>query len=318
MAEATKDEGVTGQQAVTPNGMGIIFQWEPKRSYRVRSGPVAKDQEHLAPLLQDGWSEVPSVTEVLDVLDKKGLPWWGMKVGVEGAIKLHNTGKLRPAVMPDAAYPLLAIQGDMEQLVVATTENVIDLLTANKLTVNHVRDQAGERGRAVHDALELWAKNGTMPDPAMFPPEEAGYVIGLVQFLNDTKAIPHACEVMVGSIKHGYAGRYDVRLEIPEECQVVFHRTPVRGPQYAILSPGHLLADLKTSKGVYPSHSRQLEAYEEASVECGYDPTDARGILHVGADGTYEFVRSSAVFEDFRVVLDVWKSDQAMKERKKR
>lgn len=198
----------------------------------------------------------------------------------------------------------------------ATQQSVMDLLVQHKLTVNHVRDKAGDRGQAVHDAFEIWARDGVFPDPSMFPPEEAGYVVGLCTFLEHTNAVAEAQEVMVGSLEHGYAGRYDVRLRIPEECQVVVHRTPVKGPQWKTLKPGVLLADLKTSKGVYPSHSRQLEAYEQASVECGYEPTDARGILHVGPEGTYEFVRSTAEFEDFRVVLDVWNSDQRMKERK--
>ena len=82
-----------------------------------------------------------------------------------------------------------------------------------------------------------------------------------------------------------------------------------------MLMPGVLLADLKTSKGIYASHARQLEAYEQASIESGYAATDARGILHVNADGTYEFVRSWATFDDFKCVLDVWQSEQDMKSR---
>ena len=82
------------------------------------------------------------------------------------------------------------------------------------------------------------------------------------------------------------------------------------------LIPGRYLADLKTSKSVYGSHARQLEAYEQASIESGYEPTDGRGILLVAPDGTYEFSRSWAEFADFLPVLEVWKSDQRMKARK--
>jgi hypothetical protein len=95
---------------------------------------------------------------------------------------------------------------------------------------------------------------------------------------------------------------------------VVHHRTPKRGPQYAKLKPGTLLADLKTSANVYmESHGRQLEAYELASVECGYEPTVARGIINVSADGTYKLVRSKCTSDDFLNVLRVWHDNQRIK-----
>jgi hypothetical protein len=40
------------------------------------------------------WREVPSVTTVLGILDKPGLPWWGMKIGVEGVLELVRRGRL--------------------------------------------------------------------------------------------------------------------------------------------------------------------------------------------------------------------------------
>lgn len=190
------------------------------------------------------------------------------------------------------------------------------LLTAEKLTVNHVRDNAGDRGQAVHDALENWARYGHTPDPSMYPEEQEGYVRGLVAFLKDVyTAEPVGAEVLVASSEYGYAGRYDLRIKTNAEHEIVVRRTKTKIRKRTI-KPGLYLCDLKTSKGIYPSHSRQLEAYEQASLESGYEPTDGRGVLLVTADGGYEFVRSWAVFEDFRVVLDVWKSDQEMKARK--
>src|SRR5690606_869501 len=94
--------------------------------------------------------------------------------------------------------------------VVAGVEQIIALLTKEKLTVNHVRDSASSRGIAVHDALEMWVSSGEIPDPEFFPAEQAGYVRGLVEFLKVAEPTPIASEVMVGSVKHGYAGRYDI------------------------------------------------------------------------------------------------------------
>ena len=291
VAEATETQIVT----TTPSGMEIVYEWAPKRLYRI-----------------DG-REVPSVTTVLNVLDKPGLPYWGMKVGIEGTLAMHNMGLLSSVPLGD--QKVLAT-GEDNAYKVAGVDEVLELLTKHKLTVNHVRDKAGDRGKAVHDALEVWAKDGVLPEVGMYPPAEQGYILGLLAFLSDVHPEPESQEVMVGSSEYGFAGRYDVRLRIPQDCQVVFHRTPVKGPQYATLKKGMILTDLKTSKGVYPSHHRQLEAYEQASIESGYEATAARGILHVGAEGTYEFVRSTACFDDFLAVLGVWKSDQRMKEKK--
>jgi hypothetical protein len=299
---------------VTPSGLEILYQWEPKRLYKVRE-PAPYGQSGV-PDFTD-WLEVPSVTTVLGVLDKPALPWWGMRVGIEGVLAMHNMGLLASVSTLSEHQKVLAYEGGMGTWHAAGIEKVEELLTKHKLTVNHVRDKAGDRGTAVHDALEVWAKTGELPDPSIYPPQQHGYVLGLIAFLTDTMLEPEAAEVIVGSAEYGFAGRYDLRARVPEESQVVFHRTPVKGAQYATIKPGLGLIDLKTSKGIYPSHARQLEAYEQASVECGYEPTDFRGILHVGPEGTYEFVRSWATFEDFRVVLDVWKSDEAMKLRKK-
>lgn len=294
---------------VTPSGIEVMYQAAPKRLYRVRATYDGPD----SPLME--WAEVPSVTTVLGVLDKPALPWWGMGVGVEGALALHNMGILRS--MQVGHQMALCYEGELGQWYVAGKEQVIELLGKHKLTVNHVRDKAGDRGTAVHDALEHWAGTGDLPDPGIFPPNEQGYVLGLIAFLQDAMLEPVASEVMVGSVEHGFAGRYDLRAKTTQDRQIVVHRTPKRGPQYATLRGGmQLLTDLKTSSGVYPTHAKQLEGYEIASIESGYDPTDARGILHVGPEGTYEFVRSWATAHDFLTTLAEYTSQGDMKSRK--
>jgi hypothetical protein len=81
------------------------------------------------------------------------------------------------------------------------------------------------------------------------------------------------------SVKHGYAGTFDLLCNIA-------------GRSY--------LVDLKTSKWIYPSqHFTQLEAYEGARLEMGEPPTDVRAVLWVNAAGGMELVESTATFEDF-------------------
>lgn len=312
MKQAT--ELVVSVNSVTPSGIEVEYQAKPKRRYRLRGVSEFAHIEGVN-LPPEEWVEVPSVTTVLEVLDKPALPWWGMRIGVEGVTTLHNMGLLRS--IQHGYQRVLACPGEGSDLVVAGAEQIIELLSKHQLTTNHVRDKAGDRGQSCHDAFQLWAEEGVLPDPSIFPPQEQGYVLGLLEFFKDARVRPLSSEVMVGSLQHGYAGRYDVRMEVIEDSEVVVHRTPVRGPQHKQLDAGmKLLGDLKTSKGVYPSHSRQLEAYEAASVECGYEPTDARGILNVHDDGTYEFKRSWATIEDFLCVLQVWHSDQRMKARR--
>jgi hypothetical protein len=155
-----------------------------------------------------------------------------------------------------------------------------------------------------------------IPDSSIFPHEERGYVEGLVKFLNDLGEVSDTrCEVMVASLSHGYAGRYDLAFTLESERQIAYKWTPVRGPKYATLKPGRYMLDLKTSKRVYTSHHRQLAAYELASVECGYEPTDAQGILHVMENGGYEFVRGLAEGEDFVITLRLHESELQLKER---
>jgi hypothetical protein len=284
----------------TPSGISIEYQVKPKRQYR------------LNPPKGDSWYIVPSVTTVLDCLAKGGLSWWGMECGVEGVLALYERGLLD---ITRGHFPPSLTINTSEGYQAATVDGVVDLLKKQKLTINHTLGKAAKRGTAVHDALEVWAKTGAFPDEKMYPPEERGYILGLQSFLYAVPSVePVACEVMVGSLKHGFAGRYDIRFKTMEEHAVVVHRTPVKGPQYAVLKPGLYLGDLKTSKDVYPkSHWRQLEAYEGASVECGYSPTDGRGVIRVSADGTYVFVRSKATYQQFLNVLTVYHDDEGLK-----
>jgi hypothetical protein len=62
--------------STVPAGYTIDFYTAPKRAYHI-----------------DG-VEVPSVTTVLGVLDKSGLPWWAQGVAVEGILELVSRGLL--------------------------------------------------------------------------------------------------------------------------------------------------------------------------------------------------------------------------------
>lgn len=325
---STAIEQVWVSEVITPSRVEIRYGMEPKRKYEIR-----RQKPWVPGISSLKWNEVPSVTTVTDIIKDAGpLIWWGQGIGIKGVLELHRRGLVRVSKLSDGQVVMStpgSVSGDSSELVVAGLEQIERLLKLEKLTVNHVKRSAGTRGQGAHDALELWAENGEMPDPEMWPPEERGYVQGLVMFLEtieeagveDVKS-----EVMVGSLEHGFAGRYDIEFKTTKPVQIVKRWLPKKGPQYATLEPGLYVPDLKTSKGVYDSHVLQVEGYEIGRIECGYGASVARGVIHVHPgdpndpklpDGPhYEFVKSWAQPEDFLDVLQVYRSQQAMKERK--
>jgi len=286
---------------VTRSGIEVRYGVKPKRVYQIRKGPKGR------------WKTIPSVTTVLDELKSDGLVYWAMRVGIEGVLTLFGKGLVKAAGYNGVS--VLACADPSGQLVVAGVPQIEELLKREKLTVNSVRDAAGDRGQNVHDAFEAWSRDQSLlPDPSLFPAREAGYVAGLRKFIEESKAVPLAAEVQVGSAKHGFAGRYDIRLELPEDVELVVHHTPVRGEKRELFQAGVYLGDLKTSKRAYAKHALQLAAYEAASIECGYAPTLGRGVIQVDNEGNYRFVRCNATDKDFLSVLRLWRTMQDSKE----
>lgn len=304
-AEASPEplEEPQGTSTVTPSGIEIAYEWAPRRLYRLRGTGIEcaftdPSRTQIASYKTDQWREVPSVTTVLSVLDKSGaLTWWGMKVGVEGVLSLHDQG-------------ILSSFGGgvcrLDEMKTVDTDAVVSLLTEHKLTVNHVKDKAADRGVNVHNALNGWAV-GEMISASAYPESERGYVQGLYDFceaVTDNLSATPETELMVGSLQHQYAGRFDLVLTLSKPVEVVTRCYEKRKPKIEEIPAGRYLLDLKTSKRVYDTHHLQLEAYEAAAVECGYAPTDYRGVVHVTANGKYELcLNKDWTLEDFLAVL---------------
>jgi hypothetical protein len=171
-------------------------------------------------------------------------------------------------------------------------ESLREVLKERGATPWSKRDKAGERGTNVHSAFEAIAQDGAIIDPDDYPETERGYVRGVLKWIEDYEPEFEAVEVIVGSRTHGFAGRYDLRARIGGELAIV---------------------DLKTSKGLYPAeHFPQIAAYELASVEIGYPPTDAQFVLRVSNAGNYWLHRSTATGEDFLAYLGAWRARQAV------
>lgn len=304
MTETATEIVVPAATNTVPAGYTIDYFTEPRRKYMIGMADGNG--------VEDPMQEAVSVTTVLGCLDKPALPWWGMKIGVEGVLELVKRGVLSPATHPVENFTTLAAPTDQGLNMLVGVDDIVRLLTQEKLTTNHARDKAAVRGVNAHDAFEAWCAIGQIPDPEKYPEEERGYVRGLLAFINDTRGnfVPDSQEVIVGSMKHLFAGRYDLRAHTTGEMTLVTSAYTTsgdirkRGPKYVTVPADiKILGDLKTSKGIYGSHLLQLEGYEGASVECGYEPTDARAVIHVTKDGLYEFKRARATYDDFLAIL---------------
>lgn len=312
----TDDALAPTSRTLTPAGVEIVYYSKPRRYYTVRDATKQHESEAI---------EVPSVTTILKVLDKPALPWWGMTVGAAAVQQLVSLGVVSIGYDGNS-YGICRPQGGPFLGKYINEEGderdeLIDLVREYKLDTNHVVQEASDRGTGVHTALEVWGAIGQMPDPMSFPFRERGYVEALVKFLEDARGLKAiGMEIAVASIEHGYAGRFDLLAETTEEIDVITKVYKLGGkrpwkPKITTVPAGQrLLIDLKTSKDIYETHMIQLEAYEQGMIECGYGATDARAVLHVKADGRYEFRRSHATLDQFLAIKNASSAMAEVKE----
>lgn len=278
------DGAETGFTTITPNGMEI--RYEPK-GHKYWVNKVEVDA---------------SATHILRVLDKPALTWWGMNVGIAAGLEMYERAGITPQML---------LAGKPEDMDMLTWAKEISKTTVTEmgLTTNHIRDQASTRGQTVHTAFSYWATTGLWPIPGEYPEHESGYVVALIAFLRAVPTLePRGIELAVGSEKHSFAGRYDLRGVLSAESKVVTRVYPKVEPKFLKVPTGTFLFDLKTSVDIFAEHSLQLAGYELASVESGYEPTTGQLIVQLGADGRYQCRRARSSAEDFIAVKRCWKA----------
>ena len=302
-----------------PSGIEIRYFAEDKEAKVKRHYEIRKGQD---------WQEVPNVTSVLGILQKEQLISWAQRVGVGGAVSLFNIGALKP-VNVNGQIVLGAFMPERGGWVAVDEWMGVELLKSHSLTTNALKKEGGDRGQSCHDALESWSDTGILPEPSHYPMHEQGYVSALRDFLKDSGAVSVRAEVAVGSLEHGYAGRFDNDLRLPAGAFLWTHRTEKgRGDQQTTFPAGLYRVDLKTSKGAFPEHGEQLEAYERAAIECGLPETLQRCVISCRENGQYTFVPVGsgyprikqypwATFEDFERTLAKFKALESRKGRRK-
>lgn len=227
---------------------------------------------------------VPSVTQILDrVSPKPALTWWGMRVGLSAVIRLLQLEDRPLSAMVLQTYDAddhlsgnpvngeYVVRGKGARAKKKTPLEA--LVIEHKLDTNNIRDTKANLGTLVHDAIETVGLTEQMPKLSDFAPEARGYLRAFAGFWLDQDPEMLEQEVIVASAEKKYAGRFDL---------------------VAGLSGDRCLVDFKTSGGLYPEYSEQLELYELAyeEMEIG-DPFDRKVLVHLKPDGGYE-VRDAA------------------------
>jgi hypothetical protein len=256
---------------------------------------------------------VPSVTQILDTTEAKdALPWWGMRVGMAAVVQhLGTTGW---AELANANTPAEIIEGvpkpgseyyGARDTAKKKPKTLVEALTVDaKVSTNHIKDEAGDRGTSIHAAMEAFAA-GVMPDVMEFPEEHRGWIAGLCRWWLEQEPEFLENEVIVGSLEHRYAGRFDTVL--------TYHAGPHQGLR--------ILTDLKTSKSVYMSHLKQLAGYELAYHETiraagdPLEPFDAKHVLHVDRHGGYRIIPSLVEPETFLAAVALHRRNEIEKDK---
>lgn len=164
----------------------------------------------------------------------------------------------------------------------------MDMLTA---LPDQRRDDAAIRGTDVHALAEQYIQGEEID----FSDELLPYVQGYAEFIADYEPESLHEELVVGSRKHGYAGRLD-SIQRSEKF-------------------GRALIDYKTSNRVYGNHALQCVAYCGADIALvdgetvPFEPLDTAFILHI-QPGTYDLIPVEVnewALESFVVCLDHYK-----------
>lgn len=222
---------------------------------------------------------VPSVTTVLGILDKPALMYTSERLAVAGAVELAAKGEL-----PD------------------TVDGALSRLKARELRFYQQWGKKAETGTIAHEDLLALATGQPLANLDTFSLEARGHIRGVSDWFADARPKTLDAETPVVSRTYGYAGRYDLRAEIAGEVCLIDLKTTSRLPRY---KDGQV-------KPPYDEHVLQLEAYDQAAFESGYESSDRRLVLRVDATGAYDVTESWAHWSDFVAILMAYKHLKAM------
>lgn len=215
---------------------------------------------------------VPSATTILGAYDKPALVGAAAKVTLEGVATLHRVA--------------------VDCTPFSDSQALADALYKEQLRHWQVWKKTADRGTFVHGINQAWTDKGRIPTKDDVPADYRGFVLGFGAFIVAHEPEFITTEVIVGSARYQFAGRYDAKFRLTKVCDV-----PGCGCRWIVDQHGNtrplsdfiIRGDYKTSKALYPENMAQLDLYEVAAMEMGEDQADYRAPLRLGKDGSYEF-----------------------------
>lgn len=261
-----------------PNGSQVVYRdrdhsyWQ---SASVGAGGVSKCSGRLT-----------GVSTVVAPFDWRpdNLMKWSARLNGEGVATL-------------AAEGLSLEEGDDMRAALAfltSGDSIWQALADAKLLYLQVRDEAADRGTAVHKhALHRLATGARMVDLDALTPEEQGYARGVMGFWHECEPVAKYAEQVVYHPDLGVAGRLDLI------CDLTWNGVRYRDA----------VVDAKTSGFIPNKHHVQISGYEDCAIESGLldAPAEAGFILQVTAAGGYELIPVTSTREDFHVAVDLYR-----------
>ena len=195
----------------------------------------------------------PSVTTIINALDKPALNIWRMRVQREADIRTaFNLTRGEAQLLASSQEEFRA--GFME-------------LAGIQYEADRLADEAAQVGKQVHSLIEyeIRTRLGQAPPAPEGISDEAHWLFdGWDDWAKAEGFTPVAAEGRVCSLRYGYAGTFDVIAFIRDELRV---------------------GDWKTSPLVYPEYVLQNVAYRRAAQEMGM-PEMGGFLLQLPKDGT--------------------------------
>jgi len=220
---------------------------------------------------KDHTIELISVTSVIGAtLIKQGLTWWAYYQTVESVAALVTA--LKDHVWEE--------DEDIDLMGVLTDPGSLDeLIAANRMRPDDVKEDAGDRGHAEHATLEALANaalagdagdGDIMAEKIRDSDRSTGWAKATADWWLTKRPEVVSSETFVKSLKHGFCGTFDLLYRDADGALV--------------------LTDLKSrgaGKGIYESDHIQTGGYEIAYEEETGTFVDYRTVLVVREDGSW-------------------------------
>lgn len=235
----------------------------------------------------EGSRDLVSVTTIINnTLNKPALQPWAYNVGIKSTLDY-----IQEYAMENRH------DGIIQNAIANLTSGEIKLaLEERKATHKDEMERGAARGTEIHSVLESIANGEEYTISREYKP----YLETLKKWIDDYDPEFHKAEYKIASLEHAFAGQFDAI------CTIRKHPPRRRHKDLTGLT---VLLDIKTNKdgAIYnESYLPQVEAYHEAWVEMGGEPTDERLVVALGPAGKYTPCVSYASFDTFKKIQELY------------